>query len=208
MEYAILLVIICALIFLAILFFFFRNSAEEEQVYSDVRNPLIMQILVPRENEKASLAAEQMFASIHGILGSNKRGEDVVSFEIISTEKEGIRFFVVAPQHLSRFIEGQIYAQYPNADIEYVKDYTSSSDNEEGKEIYVTSGEIEMEKDSIFPIKTFRNFDVDPLAAITGAMSELNNHEKVWLQIIVRPISNIWQEKSKEYITAIKEGKS
>jgi len=65
-----------------------------------------------------------------------------------------------------------------------------------------------MEKDSIFPIKTFRNFDVDPLAAITGAMSELNNHEKVWLQIIVRPISNIWQEKSKEYITAIKEGKS
>jgi hypothetical protein len=72
----------------------------------------------------------------------------------------------------------------------------------------VTSGEIEMEKDSIFPIKTFRNFDVDPLAAITGAMSELNNHEKVWLQIIVRPISNIWQEKSKEYITAIKEGKS
>lgn len=74
MEYAILLVIICALVFLAILFFFFKNSAEEEQVYSDVRNPLIMQILVPRENEKASLAAEQMFASIHGILGSNKRG--------------------------------------------------------------------------------------------------------------------------------------
>jgi len=208
MEYAILLVIICALIFLAILFFFFRTTSEKEEIYNEVRNPLIMQILVPRENEKASLAAEQMFASIHGILGSNRRGEDVISFEIISTEKEGIRFFVVAPQHLARFIEGQIYAQYPNADIEYVKDYTSSNEAEDEKEIFVTSGEIEMEKDSIFPIKTFRNFDVDPLAAITGAMSELNNHEKVWLQIIVRPISNIWQEKSKEYITAIKEGKS
>jgi len=208
MEYAILLVIICALIFLAILFFFFRSTSEKEEIYNEVRNPLIMQILVPRENEKASLAAEQMFASIHGILGSNRRGEDVISFEIISTEKEGIRFFVVAPQHLARFIEGQIYAQYPNADIEYVKDYTSSNEVEDEKEIFVTSGEIEMEKDSIFPIKTFRNFDVDPLAAITGAMSELNNHEKVWLQIIVRPISNIWQEKSKEYITAIKEGKS
>ncbi len=208
MEYAILLVIICALIFLAILFFFFRSTSEKEEIYNEVRNPLIMQILVPRENEKASLAAEQMFASIHGILGSNRRGEDVISFEIISTEKEGIRFFVVAPQHLARFIEGQIYAQYPNADIEYVKDYASSNEAEDEKEIFVTSGEIEMEKDSIFPIKTFRNFDVDPLAAITGAMSELNNHEKVWLQIIVRPISNIWQEKSKEYITAIKEGKS
>jgi hypothetical protein len=31
-----------------------------------------------------------------------------------------------------------------------------------------------MEKDYIFPIKTFRSFEVDPLAAITGAISELN----------------------------------
>lgn len=208
MEFAILLIILAALLFVAMIFFFFRNTAEEEEIFKDVRNPLIMQILVPRENEKASLAAEQMFASIHGVLGSNKRGADVISFEVISTEKDGIRFLVVAPQHLSRFIEGQIYAQYPNADIEYVKDYTVLSEDEKDVEIYVTSGEIEMEKDSIFPIKTFRNFEVDPLAAITGAMSELNRYEKVWLQVIVRPISNIWQEKSKEYITAIKEGKS
>ena len=90
-----------------------------------------MQILVPKENEKASLAAEQMFASIHGILGGNKRGEDVISFEIISTDADGIRFFVVAPQHLCRFIEGQIYAQYPNADIEYVQGlYKEQSDRE------------------------------------------------------------------------------
>lgn len=205
MEWAIILIIIGALLFLGMIFFFFRSKPEEEEVFYEVRNPLVMQILVPRENEKASLAAEQMFASIHGVLGANKRGEDVISFEIISTDADGIRFFVVAPQHLCRFIEGQIYAQYPNADIEYVKDY---ADEVQSSETFVTAGEIEMEKDSIFPIKTFRNFEVDPLAAITGAMSELNAGEKVWLQVIVRPISNIWQEKSKEYITAIKEGKS
>ena len=205
MEWAIILVIIGALLFAGIIFLFFRQKPKEEEVYNEVRNPLVMQILVPKENEKASLAAEQMFASIHGILGGNRRGEDVISFEIISTDADGIRFFVVAPQHLCRFIEGQIYAQYPNADIEYVQDYTKEQSDQE---VFVTAGEIEMEKDSIFPIKTFRSFEVDPLAAITGAMSELNNHEKVWLQVIVRPISNTWQEKSKEYITAIKEGKS
>jgi len=200
-----LVVIIAAFLFLGLIILIFRRKPEDEEVYNEVRNPLVMQILVPKENEKASLAAEQMFASIHGILGGNKRGEDVISFEIISTDADGIRFFVVAPQHLCRFIEGQIYAQYPNADIEYVTDYTKEQGT---KEVFVTAGEIEMEKDSIFPIKTFRSFEVDPLAAITGAMSELNNHEKVWLQVIVRPISNTWQEKSKEYITAIKEGKS
>lgn len=205
MELAIALILLATILFVGVIIVFFRKQPEEE-VFDDVRNPLVMQILVPRENEKASLAAEQMFASIHGILGAKKRGTDVISFEIISTDVEGIRFFVVSPQHLARFIEGQIYAQYPNADITYVEDYTRNESVD--AESFVSTGEIEMEKDSIFPIKTFRTFDVDPLAAITGAMSELNRNEKIWLQVILRPVANYWQDKSREYITAIKEGKS
>lgn len=200
---ALTLIVIVLVIVMIVLF---RKRPEEEEIYNDVRNPVVMQILVPRENEKAALAAEQMFASIHGVLGANVRGSDVISFEIASTDENGIRFFVVAPQHLSRFIEGQIYAQYPNADIEYVQDYVVNT-GEEGN-VFVTTGEIEMEKDAIFPIKTFRSFEVDPLAAITGAMSELNRYEQVWLQVIVRPVSNYWQSKSKDYITATKEGRS
>lgn len=205
MELIIALTII-VIILIILLVFLFRRRPDEEEVYNDVRNPVVMQILVPRENEKAALAAEQMFASIHGVLGGNTRGSDVVSFEIASTDENGIRFFVIAPQHLSRFIEGQIYAQYPNADIEYIQDYAKIPTEKDN--IFVTSGEIEMEKDSIFPIKTFRSFEVDPLAAITGAMSELNRYEQVWLQVIVRPVANYWQAKSKNYITAIKEGTS
>ena len=82
MEWAIILVIIGALLFAGIIFLFFRQKPKEEEVYNEVRNPLVMQILVPKENEKASLAAEQMFASIHGILGGNKRGEDVIVLKL------------------------------------------------------------------------------------------------------------------------------
>ena len=182
-----------------------KNNQPDEQVFEEVRSPLVMQVLVPRENDKSALAAEQMFASIHGILGDLARGEDLISFEIISTEEDGIRFYVVSPKHLAKFIEGQIYAQYPNADISYVQDYCLKNGTTD--ESYVTCGEIEMEKDFIFPIKTFRNFEVDPLAAITGAMSDLDKGEKAWLQIVVRPVSNFWQKDSKKYITAIKDGK-
>ncbi len=205
MELIIALIVTIAIL-IGVLIFLFRQKPEEEEVFDDVRNPVVMQILVPRENEKAALAAEQMFASIHGVLGGSTRCADVISFEIVSSDENGIRFFVVAPQNLARFVEGQIYAQYPNADIEYVQDYAHLP--AEKSNIFVTTGEIEMEKDSIFPIKTFRNFEVDPLAAITGAMSELNRYEQVWLQVIIRPVSNYWQAKSKDYITAIKEGKS
>jgi len=175
------------------------------KVFEDIRAPLVMQILVPRENDKSALAAEQMFASVHGILRDAIKCEDIISFEIVSSDEEGIRFYVVTPKHLAKFVEGQMYAQYPNADISYVTDYATKESTEE--DTYVTCGEIEMEKDSIFPIKTFRNFEVDPLAAITGAMSDLAMGEKAWLQITVRPVSNIWQKDSKRYITAIREGK-
>ncbi len=138
-------------------------------------------------------------------MGDSVKSYDVISFEIASSGEDGIKFFVVVPQNLAKFVEGQIYAQYPNADIRYVNDYTTRKSE---TPLFVTTGEVEFEKDSIFPIKTFRNFEVDPLAAITGAISDLKLGSNAWIQIIVRPVSNYWQVNSKKYITSIREGKN
>jgi hypothetical protein len=200
------LLLILALGFALFLFVFVNNKGDNKiNVLEEVRNPLVMQILVPRENDKTPLAAEQMFASIHGILGDSPKSYDLISFEIASSGDDGIKFFVVVPQNLAKFIEGQIYAQYPNADIRYVNDYT---DRKGETPVFVTTGEVEFEKDLIFPIKTFRNFEVDPLAAITGAVSDLKLGSNAWIQILVRPVSNYWQASSKKYITAIRDGKN
>ena len=196
------------ILLLAILFLIFikvlGSGGDDVEVFEEVRNLQMMQILVPRENDKTPLAAEQMFSSIHGILEGSVKSLDLVSFEIASSGEDGIRFFAAVPQHLSKFVEGQIYAQYPNADIRHVADYVSEKP---GDETFVTAGIVELDKSFIFPIKTFRNFDVDPLAAITGAVGDLADRESAWIQLVMRPISNYWQEDSKEYITAIREGK-
>ena len=205
MVIAMLVVLIFSGIFILFIFWLVNRQREDEiEVYEEVRNPVVMQILVPKENDKTPLAAEQMFASIHGILEGAKKSLDLISFEIASSGNGGINFYITAPQHICKFVEGQVYAQYPNADIKMVKDYVKSE--ETVSDSFVTTGEVEMEKDFIFPIKTFRNFEVDPLAAITGAMSDLKVGERVWLQVVVRPIANYWQERSKKYITAIREG--
>ena len=204
MVIAMLVIFIFSGVFLLFVFWLVNKDKDEEiEVFEEVRNPVVMQILVPKENDKTPLAAEQMFASVHGILEGAKKSLDLVSFEVASSGNEGIKFFVTVPQHIAKFVEGQVYAQYPNADIRLVKDYTKE---DQDPDMFVTTGEVEMEKDFIFPIKTFRNFEVDPLAAITGAMSDLQIGEKVWLQIVVRPIANYWQERSKKYIKAIREG--
>lgn len=199
------LVLIASFLFILFLFLVIRRKNEDIIVNTHVRNPLVMQILVPKENDKTPLAAEQMFASIHGILGDAIKSLDIVSFEIVSSGQEGINFYVVVSQPLAKFVEGQIYAQYPNADIRYVQDYALIKGSQ--TQLFVTTGEIEFEKDFIFPIKTFRSFDVDPLAAITGAISDLKPEHHAWIQIIVRPVSNYWQSNSKRYISDIKDGK-
>lgn len=195
-----------SILFLVFIFVFKERTVKRknEPIFEEIRNPVVMQVLVPKENDKTPLAAEQMFASLHGLLGDWQRSEDVVGFEIVSTGDSGICFYVVSPQHLAKFVEGQVYAQYPNADIKYVQDYTLEKSL---SGLYVTTGEVEFVKDYIFPIKTFRDFDVDPLAAITGAVSDLKSGESAWIQVLVRPVENFWQEESKKYITAIREGK-
>lgn len=201
------LLLLVSLLFVVFILVFVNNKKGEElEILEEVRNPLVMQILVPRENDRTPLAAEQMFASIHGILGDSIKSFDLISFEISSTGDDGIKFYVVIPQHLAKFVEGQIYAQYPNADIRYVADYCEKKNPD--MKLFVTTGEVELEKDFIFPIKTFRNFEVDPLAAITGAISDLKLGQSAWIQIIVRPVSNYWQSSSKRYITAIRDGKN
>ncbi|MEA3357230.1 MAG: hypothetical protein U9Q67_02250, partial [Patescibacteria group bacterium] len=187
----------------------FRRG-ETEVVYEEVRDPVVLQIAVPRQNEKTPLASEQMFASLHGILRNNKRSTDFLSFEISSDKGTGVNFYAVVPKYLFKFVEGQIYAQYPNAEINVVKDYLTTpvpGVDPSTYRPYVSTGEIEYSRDFIFPIKTFRDFDVDPLSAITSALADVEEGEQIMIQILVRPVANYWQDYAKEYIEAVREGK-
>ncbi len=208
------MVIILGILFLigigVLLYLLFSNKKEEEDpVNEEVRDPVVLHIAVPRLNDKTPLAAEQMFASIHGILRDNKRSLDFVSFEIVSDMHEGVNFYAVIPRYLVKFVEGQIYAQYPNAEIAMVDDYVDKPVGvyEEGSKTYIATGEVEYSRDFIFPIKTFRDFDVDPLSSITSALSDISEGEKVMIQILIRPVDNYWQDYAKDYIEAIREGK-
>lgn len=196
--------------FAVVLFLLLFNKKEEDIIYEIVRDPVVLHIAVPRQNEKTPLAAEQMFASLHGILRDNERAIDFLSFEFVSDKDEGINFFAVVPKYLVKFVEGQIYAQYPNASITAVDDYINKAP--EGVDPatyqpYISTAEIEMAKDFVFPIKTFRDFEVDPLSAITSTLADVENGERIMVQLLVRPVANNWQDVSKEYISAVEDGK-
>src|SRR6476620_1898659 len=66
---------------------------------------ILLLIEVPKDNEKKELSAEQMFASLHGILRTKqdlrREGaiQEHISFEISSIENK-IQFYVWTPKHL------------------------------------------------------------------------------------------------------------
>lgn len=162
----------------------------------------VFRIDVPRMNDKSPLAAEQMFATIHGIYSESAKYQYHLSFEIVAKEKY-IQFFVYLPSHLKDFVQGQVYAQYPNVEIHEVQDYAR---REEATNKNYAIAEFNMTKPDVYPIKQFTDFEVDPISAITSVMSQVNSGEEVWFQMIIRPKGDKWQEKGHARVNSVRSG--
>ena len=80
---------------------------------------ILLRIDVPKDNDKKELSAEQMFASLHGILRPKfelqRDGslQEHISFEIVARENS-IQFYIWCPKHLKDFVESQVYAPVPD----------------------------------------------------------------------------------------------
>lgn len=172
---------------------------------------VLLMLEIPKTNEKKELAAEQLFASLHGILRDarelkNSGGvQEHLSFEIASTGGQ-IRFFVWTPKILQSFVEGQIYSQYPSVQI-----YKMNEDYVDHRKKYplAYSTEISLVENDALPIKTFESFEVDPLAGITGTLAKLNpdGGEELWIQILTRPVSDNWHQNTDKWIKKVKSGR-
>lgn len=191
-----------------LLFLTWRNNRKAAILQTPTESDLLI-LEIPRANDKQELAAEQLFASLHGILRDKKElklnhgVQEHLSFEIASVNGQ-IRFYVWVPKALRSFVEGQIYAQYPTvqireADEDYVKHDRDHS--------VVYTSEITLSDNEMLPIKTFQSFEVDPLAGITGTLAKLEDtNEEVWVQILVRPIADEWHEASDRWVQSVKNG--
>lgn len=178
-------------------------------VGNDIQGTVLL-LQIPRTNEKKELAAEQMFASLHGLLVTSPgrrfqaAARQTLSFEI-AVQNKRIGFYVWVPDHLKSFVEEQIYAQYPTVNISEVEDYTLSDPAHATTQL---ASELKFIANDALPIKTFPSFEVDPLAAITAALAQFEDNEEAWLQFVVRPASENWYKKSERYVAGIRGGSS
>jgi hypothetical protein len=167
-----------------------------KEVYS------VVQVKVPKENESGPMVAEQIFATLHGIqtyftIWEKLRGysSDHVSFEVASVGRT-IKFYVAFPEKLRNLVEGQIYANYPDVEIEDCKDYALNDPS------YHFSGiELKYIEADVFPIKRYSQYEdkiarvhVDPMAGITSSLVKFDDPaDQAWVQIVVKPLRDRWR---------------
>ncbi len=179
-----------------------------KQTITEVTPGVVLLLQVPRTNEKKELAAEQMFASLHGLLTMPAKSRfrpaerERISFEIAVLKKR-IGFYVWVPEYLKNFVEEQIYAQYPTVHISEVEDYVTHNEQQFHT---VLSTELQLISNETLPIKTFQSFEVDPLAAITATLAKFEDDEEAWIQMLIRPAAANWHRKSEKYIAGLRGG--
>jgi len=175
---------------------------------------VIMQIKVSKNNEKSAVVAEHIFSTLHSatvpetfinwFLGKKSQN---FSFEIASINQH-LYFYVWVPKKMSSLVKGQLYAQYPDIEIQIVDDYASIKTDQ------AVCAELETSDPYIYPIKRHPEFEdkvsmsfFDPLSAITSTISQLYaTDEQMWIQIVVSPLDSSWRHRGNWVAQKISEG--
>ncbi len=74
--------------------------------------------------------------------------------------------------------------------------------------MYAAGGNFVLTKGNAFPLKTYENFEVDPMDSILSSFARVGFEETLCFQILMSPLNEKWQKKMRQEVEEIKEGKS
>ena len=199
-------------------YLFWRNFK-----WDATQKKVFLEIKIPKESLKPIKAMEYVMSGIHGIHDKFNFREKwlegqfqlPVSFEIVGIDGQP-HFFIRVPEKFRKPIESNIYAQYPEAEIYQVDDYTQKVPQDiPNKDWNLWGMDLKLSNEDPYPIKTYPKFEteremkeekrVDPLAGLLEGMSTLLPGEQLWVQIVARPVieESPWVKKGREIVNKL-----
>ncbi len=127
------------------------------------------------------------------------------SLEIASIDGQ-VHFYIRTPTRIRGLIETQMYAQYPQAQVKAVEDYTLAVDEISPESSWNGWGcEFKLTKPEAYPLKTYvdfgldkdpkEEFKVDPISPVIELFGSLKKGEQMWLQIVITPSKKEYHTK-------------
>ena len=178
-----------------------------------------LQIKIPKKERENAWDAEnvqqsmkqnievmnQLYKNFYAIFNDSRKykvfGNNYISIEMF-IEKEMIKFILAVPEDYIDNVEKMISSFYIGSVIERIQ---QPKILEAGK--FITWGEFQLKKHSVYPIKTYESYEADPMDSLLGAYSKVNVDEKISLQILVSPLDDSWLKILRKKTEKVKEWK-
>lgn len=151
---------------------------------------------------------ETFFAAIgglraqRGLLSWLQGRNDHFSFEIV-VHKQLIHFYINVPARMRTFMEQQIQAQFPYAQIEEMTDYNIFSEKSA-----IIGAYLGPDRQAAFPFRTYKKMDSDPLSAVLNSLSKIREgNDTAAVQFVVRSAHKKWRRKGIKLVREVRKGK-
>ncbi|MEK7575293.1 MAG: TraM recognition domain-containing protein [Patescibacteria group bacterium] len=149
---------------------------------------------------------EQFYAGMLGVAPDAKRDADSFSIEIANANGSSeFVFYASVPDSKRVLFEKQILSIFHNAKIKEAKnDYNIF--NEGGSSVASCAFS---ERKSVFPLKVYDEFDVDPLNVLLNSFSKIKKDgQGAAIQFVMRPAPPVYLERYKEALVKLQKGQS
>lgn len=160
---------------------------------------------------QSSFSTKQLFIILHSMEQQNtfldrllqyKRN---ISFEIVSTKENGIRYMLRVPNEDVSGVKKSLLAYLQGIEVNIAEDYLPNKIENIPPETHFSEKEFILAKSFIYPLQdqTVLN-EYDPMAYLTAHMTKLNTNELVAFHIIGNPILEITHSSTTSYLQKIK----
>lgn len=179
LPWVIAVAVIVSLVFLVLKLLSVRRLVRRKSVF--------LELTPPANTARAPRATQELFAVIHG-LRSNRtlrdrllRREVVLSFEVSSTRKQGVRYLVRVDARHADNLQQAIVSYLPQIKVTEVPETLA----EDGMQVV----EFKQTGHFAFPLATIGSLDQhDPVAYLAGALTKLRSDEQIRFQIVLTPV--------------------
>ena len=186
--------------------------------YRQKREYILLAVDIPKANEQTPKAVENIFSHLAGahqplgFLDTWWFGEinNSFSFEIVSLGGY-IQFIIHFVKDYRDLVEAIIYAQYPDAEITEIEDYTKRWNIRFPNDKYdIVGAELALARNEVYPLITYEKFEdslsqelKDPMASMLEALTRIGPGEEIWVQFVLTPADNDWGKKAEGIVNKI-----
>ena len=149
---------------------------------------------------------EQFYAGMMAVSGDPKKEKSSFSLEIANANgSEEFVFYASVPDEKRPLFEKQILSIFHNAKIREAKnDYNIF--NSTG---FSAASVAVSERQAVFPLKLYEEFDIDPLNVLLNSFSKIKKEgQGAAVQFLLRPAPDVYLEKYREALKKLQRGVS